>query len=85
MSKYTSVLLYGAVASLDYDDCQLTSVFLGFQVCEAHLQPPLLALSHYKAVCRALVAETVELAMFLEKMACTQDEVDEPTVLMSCN
>lgn len=46
-----------------------------FQVCSDHLQPPLEGASHYKAVCRALVAEAVELATFLEKMASSSEEV----------
>ena len=39
------------------------------QVCVAHLPAPGDAASHYKAVCRALVTEALELISFLDKIS----------------
>lgn len=40
-----------------------------FQKCATQLPIPAEADAHYKAVCRALVAEALELSKFLEKIA----------------
>lgn len=42
-----------------------------FQVCEDHVgaSAPEEADSHYRAVCRALVAEALELSSFLQKVS----------------
>ncbi|KAL3245897.1 hypothetical protein MRX96_058103 [Rhipicephalus microplus] len=39
------------------------------EMCASHLQDPAQADLHYKAVCRALVAEAVELSTFLQKIS----------------
>ena len=39
-----------------------------FQECERHLSEGSEAESHYKAVCRALVSESLELTSFMEKI-----------------
>ncbi|XP_049525853.1 protein spire homolog 1 isoform X1 [Dermacentor silvarum] len=39
------------------------------EMCASHLQTPTQADLHYKAVCRALVAEAVELSTFLQKIS----------------
>ncbi|XP_075733829.1 spire type actin nucleation factor isoform X2 [Rhipicephalus microplus] len=39
------------------------------EMCASHLQNPAQADLHYKAVCRALVAEAVELSTFLQKIS----------------
>ncbi|XP_065281297.1 protein spire homolog 1 isoform X7 [Dermacentor albipictus] len=39
------------------------------EMCASHLQNPTQADLHYKAVCRALVAEAVELSTFLQKIS----------------
>ena len=41
-----------------------------------HLPPPLEGANHYKAVCRALVAEAIELTDFLEKMSTAREVGD---------
>ncbi|BFF94869.1 protein spire [Drosophila madeirensis] len=38
------------------------------ETCRNHLQKPALADNHYKAVCRALVTETIELRVFLQQV-----------------
>uniref|UniRef100_T1J523 KIND domain-containing protein n=1 Tax=Strigamia maritima TaxID=126957 RepID=T1J523_STRMM len=47
------------------------------EVCASHLHIPSQADSHYKAVCRALVAEALELSSFLEKITQGKEELNE--------
>lgn len=44
-------------------------------LCSCHLQNALEASTHYKAVCRALVAEAVELSTFLEKISIAKENL----------
>ena len=46
-----------------------------FQECERHLSEGSEAESHYKAVCRALVSESLELTSFMEKIK-SQDAME---------
>jgi hypothetical protein len=46
-----------------------------FQECEEHLSLGSEAESHYKAVCRALVSESLELTSFMEKIK-SNDAID---------
>ena len=47
-----------------------SSYYLGvLQICSAHQPNPADAASHYKAVCRALVTEALELISFLDKIS----------------
>ena len=39
-----------------------------FQICADHVENSVDAANHYKAVCRALVAEAVELSTFLDRI-----------------
>ncbi|XP_076325177.1 protein spire homolog 1-like isoform X2 [Tachypleus tridentatus] len=65
----------GEYDSLETDDENNSKERNGFtlhkviEMCASHLPCPTQADSHYKAVCRALVAEALELSSFLEKVS----------------
>jgi Kinase non-catalytic C-lobe domain len=48
--------------------CYVFALVFCFQVCGARVESTEEAAAHYKAVCRALVAEAIDLTTFLEKM-----------------
>ncbi|RWS12147.1 hypothetical protein B4U79_07547 [Dinothrombium tinctorium] len=52
------------------------------EMCISHLSCPEQADNHYKAVCRALVAETLELSTFLEKISKGTKELRKSSVVV---
>ena len=64
---------------IEHDEDQLTRSFLCkrvLQVCASHLAVENEAPKHYKAVCRALVSEALELSNFMEKVKKHETESD---------
>eukprot|EP00093_Oithona_nana_P001430 01430.XXX_3188_210_1 [CDS] Oithona nana genome sequencing. len=64
---------------IEHDQDQLTRSFLCkrvLQVCASHLAVENEAQKHYKAVCRALVSEALELSNFMEKVKKHETESD---------
>ena len=51
-------------------------------MCTSHLASPLEATAHYKAVCRAIVAEAQELSSFLEKISQDRSVSDFLTAIL---
>ncbi len=54
------------------------SDIFNFQECASQLSVPNEALTHYRAVCRAMVSEALELSTFMEKVAqCDEERAEE--------
>ena len=75
----------GIEAAADDDDEQPASMGLGdeiLEMCEMQLSAPEEARYHYRNVCRAMVAEALELNTFMEKISSYASEEDAPAEIL---